>query len=266
MKHKAPTLLFTSLPLGILLLTTIINKFPQEETTPERVEFLKDQEVETIVYTQDDPFSVVHLIEKYNTKPDELENILVICIEKKRYQTYKFITNKYPEIPTNKIYILMDKLVLFGNTDQLAFLLESGIPIRSLEEKGFPLLHSACITGNLDIVKLLIKHHANVNLRSQTYSPINRKMMLNEIISYIEKHQKNNRERKIGFSGTTPLMECVIHEDPEAVKLLLANGADKSIKHVTGTTAREMTLDIIKSDRIKDKHTFLKILGLLSAD
>ena len=94
MKHKAQTLLFTSLPLGILLLTTIINKFPQEETTPERVEFLKDQEIETIVYKQDDPFSVVHLIEKYNTKPDKLENILVICINKKRYQTYKFITNK----------------------------------------------------------------------------------------------------------------------------------------------------------------------------
>ncbi len=61
-------------------------------------------------------------------------------------------------------------------------------------------------------------------------------------------------------------MECVIREDPETVKLLLANGADKSIKNVMGKTASEMTLEIIKSDRVKDKHTFLKILGLLSAD
>ncbi len=97
MKHKAPTLLFTSLPLGILLLTTIINRFPQDDATPERIEFLKDQEIETIVYKQDDPFSVVHLIEKYNTKPDELENILVICIEKRDIKPINLLQINIPK-------------------------------------------------------------------------------------------------------------------------------------------------------------------------
>nr|WP_309696542.1 ankyrin repeat domain-containing protein [Armatimonas sp.] len=266
MKHKAPTLLFTSLPLGILLLTTIINRFPQDDATPERIEFLKDQEIETIVYKQDDPFSVVHLIEKYNTKPDELENILVICINKKRYETYKFIANKYPEVQKDKVYALIQKISISGDTDQLSFLLESVISTGFLEDQDSSIISLACITGNPETIKLLLKHHANLSSRSKTSFPIDSKTRLNNIISYIEKHQTNNEKRSFMFEGTTPLMECVIQEDPEAVRLLLANGADKSIKHVTGKTAREMTLEIIKGDRVKNKHTFLKILGLLSAD
>nr|WP_309686283.1 ankyrin repeat domain-containing protein [Armatimonas sp.] len=228
MKHKAPTLLFTSLPLGILLLTTIINRFPQDDATPERIDFLKDQEIETIVYKQDDPFSVVHLIEKYNTKPEELENILVICIEKKRYQTYKFITNKYPEVQKDKVYALIQKIASSGDTVQLAFLLESVISAGFLEDQDSSIISLACITGNSETIKLLIKHHANVSSRSKTLFPsfIVNKTRLNDIISYIEKHQKNNEIRNFLFAGTTPLMECVIREDPETVKLLLANGAD----------------------------------------
>jgi len=76
---------------------------------------------------------------------------------------------------------------------------------------GWTPLHEACNQGNLEIVKLLIDHNADINA--------------------------------FGYQKNTPLHEAAIHKQYECVEFLLEIGANQLLRNETGFKARDYVKD-----------------------
>jgi uncharacterized protein len=85
-----------------------------------------------------------------------------------------------------------------------------------VNKTGWAPLHYAASSGNLPIIALLIENSA-----------------------YIDAESPN---------GTTPLMMAAMYGTPEAVKLLLQEGADPQLKNVQGLTALDFAQRAVRSD------------------
>jgi ankyrin repeat protein len=85
-----------------------------------------------------------------------------------------------------------------------------------LDKPGWTPLHYAATGGHLDVIRLLVEHHAYVDASSP--------------------------------NGSTPLMMAAMYGTIDAVKLLLAEGADPQIKNALGLTAIDFAAKIQKDD------------------
>jgi ankyrin repeat protein len=100
-------------------------------------------------------------------------------------------------------------LIIAGYRNQIEvvkLLLKHKADINALSGEGTVLM-GTCYKGNLDLAKLLLKHGADVN------SP-------NEL-------------------GTTPLMYAILGQNIDLIKLLLDNGAKKDVVERSGKTAND---------------------------
>jgi ankyrin repeat protein len=94
-----------------------------------------------------------------------------------------------------------------------------------VNKPGWTALHYAAAKGHVDIINLLLEHHA-----------------------YIDAESPN---------GTTPLMMAAEYGTPAAVKLLLSAGADPTLKNAQGLTALNFATRGERPDAIKMLSTFI---------
>jgi ankyrin repeat protein len=101
----------------------------------------------------------------------------------------------------------------FGHYDTAEYLIKAGAPINSParnELKATP-IHSAAAGGHEKIVRLLLDHGADANVREQ--------------------------------GGFTPLHAAAQNGDVEIVRALLMGGADLTIKSTSGKTAMDIAME-----------------------
>lgn len=102
---------------------------------------------------------------------------------------------------------------LKGQTDLVRRLIERDADVN---KPGWAPLHYASTHGHLEIMALLLEHHAFIDAQSP--------------------------------NGTTPLMMAAMYGTPEAVKLLLDAGADTQMKNQLGMTALDFAMKANRRD------------------
>lgn len=111
------------------------------------------------------------------------------------------------------------------------------IDLNVLTAKGESPLMLAAFNGNLELATDMVKRGADVNKTGWT--PLHyaaSKGHLPLIRLFIENHAYIDAESP---NGTTPLMMAAMYGTPDAVKLLLAEGADTRLKNQQGLTATQ---------------------------
>lgn len=120
--------------------------------------------------------------------------------------------------------------------------------VNTLNAKDESLLMLAALKGHEQIAEKLIKRGADVNKTG--WAPLHYAAsgghlsiiaMLIENSAYIDAESPN---------GTTPLMMAAMYSTPQAVKLLLQEGADPTLKNVQGLTALQFAERAVRPDAV----------------
>jgi ankyrin repeat protein len=101
----------------------------------------------------------------------------------------------------------------FGHPDSAEYLVKAGAPVNAQSRNGLKAapIQSAAAGGHRKIVKMLLDHNADPNIREQ--------------------------------GGYTPLHAAAENNDEEMIRILLYGGADLTIKSNDGKTALDIALD-----------------------
>ncbi len=128
------------------------------------------------------------------------------------------------------------------NEAMVVFLLGKNASVNASDMWGGTPLIYAAISGSLPIVRTLLDHKADVNKRGNpgttplisacSYGRTEIAALLLAAGARIDAVQEGN--------GMTALMQAVHEHKHECVKLLLAKGADKSLKSRWGATALQL--------------------------
>lgn len=127
-----------------------------------------------------------------------------------------------PKVTASKTYAkdALNKAAYSGNVEEVAEILKTKPDPDARDSSGGTALHAAMFQKNIKIVEMLIDYGLDVN----AIGPKN---------------------------GYTPLHDAVWGNNPEAAKLLLAKGADPTIKNKEGQTPLEKAQSEGKEDLIK---------------
>ncbi len=115
-----------------------------------------------------------------------------------------------------------------GHDELILFFLENGIPIESEDQRGRTALYLACMEAQFSGVKTLVENGAKINISGQ-FNPLDvassNSFYGTEIIAYL---LENGADVNLICRGAneTPLMGALHQEKPEALKMLLAAGAN----------------------------------------
>ncbi len=112
---------------------------------------------------------------------------------------------------------------LRGQTAVVQLLIEKGADVN---KPGWAPLHYAATKGHLEVMNLLLEHHAYIDASSPNES--------------------------------TPLMMAALYGTPAAVKLLLEAGADPTIKNALGLTALDFALRDKRTESAEILAAFLR--------
>jgi ankyrin repeat protein len=109
-------------------------------------------------------------------------------------------------------------------------------------ESGFTPLIIAGYKGQIEVVKLLLKHKADVNAKSGEGTVLMGACFKGnvELAELLMKHHAD--VNSANDLGTTPLMYAILGQKIELIKLLLENGAVKDVKERSGKTALDYAI------------------------
>ena len=109
-----------------------------------------------------------------------------------------------------------------GHGETAALLLEKGANPDSAEN-GYTALHAAVLRSDLNLVKALLAHKANPDLRTTKGTPLRR--------------DTTDFNLSVTLIGSTPYLLAARFLEPEIMKALAAGGADTTLTMRDGTTA-----------------------------
>lgn len=128
---------------------------------------------------------------------------------------------------------------LSGNPETVALLIENDARVDAVAKNGWTALMIASVKGFPEVARLLLEHGAQAN-RGDVYSwtPLmravyERRLRIVRLLVENTRTQVNQR----GENGITALHLAVVNGDADAVKLLLAGGADPGVEDNSGRTA-----------------------------
>ncbi|XP_043192938.1 transient receptor potential cation channel subfamily A member 1 homolog isoform X2 [Amphibalanus amphitrite] len=117
-----------------------------------------------------------------------------------------------------------------GSLSTVELLVETGAAdVNVVNDTGDSPLHGAVVGGQLDIVKMLVRHHAAINMQNfQHQTPLHRAAMYNhiDIIEYLLSRRANIE--RLDTDNFTPLLLAASAGHARAVETLLRHGADIS--------------------------------------
>lgn len=119
------------------------------------------------------------------------------------------------------------KAVKENDVEKVRTLLMENAQFAKASIKEYPILHYAVCNENVEIIKMLLQHGANVNVQ----------------------------DRK----GITPLMK---NKDKEVAGLLLNYGADKTLTNKSGLTTKQFIGNMVGQDLVKYIDSFVPDKGL----
>ena len=130
-----------------------------------------------------------------------------------------------------------------GDTSTIkAMIKENSDTVNCRNEGGFTPLIIAGYRGQLEVVKLLLKHKADVNAKSGEGTVLMGACFKGnvELAALLIEYEANvNSSNDL---GTTPLMYAILGQNIELIKLLLDNGALKDVKERSGKTALDYAI------------------------
>ena len=142
---------------------------------------------------------------------------------------------------------------LFGilrldETANILMRLNSGFDVNTVDSGGRTLLMQATIEKNHDLMKILIEHNADVNIRdqrqwtalhfaAQNYDFVSTKLL-------VENQADLNALDDYGNSVISRALFSSKHQSPLLIKLLLEKGADPSLKNTSGISALNLAQTI----------------------
>ena len=160
----------------------------------------------------------------------------------------------------NLAYKSFDGKALEVNPSEIAkILIEAGADVNSTTRHGLSALHIAVNEGNLDLIDFLLTQNARIDLENDygrtalhlaCLTSKNRLEILNSILLKCSKSEIDRRDR----TGKTALHLAVLSNDLEAVRLLLAKGANPAKR----TSGWDNALDLAK--RLKGGEAMVKLL------
>ena len=166
-----------------------------------------------------------------------------------------------PNTPTEKGEPALVFAVRSGAPKTVAYLLKQpGIQIDATNMADETALMLAANANDLASANLLIEAGASVNrpkwtplhyAASKGYTGMMRLLIEND--AYVDAESPN---------GTTPLMMAAYYASPNAVKLMLEEGADPLLKNQDGQTALDMALVKDKKLSVQYIRAFIEALSL----
>lgn len=176
-----------------------------------------------------------------------IKNAFKKAVEKDKYKIVKLFLKK--RVTPQLLYLDYSSISI----KMLSLLIDSGWDIDEVNWYGEGVIHRAIRSWREDIIELLVKNGASINIRNYDHwdSPLHQqsytgtketiKILLNQGANI---NLKNN-------VGSTPLMHAVTHDDADRVEILLKNGADIDIARNDGFNALLMVcakwdIDIVK--------------------
>ncbi|XP_017754725.1 PREDICTED: caseinolytic peptidase B protein homolog [Eufriesea mexicana] len=153
----------------------------------------------------------------------------------------------------------------YGNIPQLRSIIKGGIDVNIRHSLGWTALHLAAINAKPEVVKLLLKHGADVNSQDEFInvygSAIEKGLQTLEVLLQREEEFCDHLNSRATFKGFTPLHYAVLADSKECVQILLEAGADPTVKNDLGHRAVEYARDgEIKEMLIKHAIEYDKIM------
>lgn len=147
------------------------------------------------------------------------------------------------------------------------------VDVNALDKNKYciPALTHAIMINRFDIVKLLVKKGADINLGGQGVNRGNTPLMIAswngnlQLVEFLLK-QEGICVNQQDSNGFTPLIKAAIRNRVEVAEILLKNGADKQIRSFEDKTAADYARDSIKSKPAGNRDKSLdKIISLFNS-
>jgi uncharacterized protein len=178
---------------------------------------------------QDDPAVVRNLLTRGfdpNTRDAKGMQGLFLALREPAPKVAQVLINA-PKIDLNVVSVDGESPLMMavfrGQTELVKQMIAKGADVN---KTGWTPLHYAATTGNVPLISLLLEHHA-----------------------YIDAESPNK---------TTPLMMAAHYGTPGAVKLLLEEGADPSLKNDLGLSAIEFAQNAKKDESVEVIAAFIR--------
>ena len=117
-----------------------------------------------------------------------------------------------------------------------------GVSVNATDEQGNSPLQLAAQSGNVEIMRVLLKAGADVNGRGGEMSPLAASVIHGQtqaVNLLLRQHAKVNQA---GANGRTPLFDALELEKLDIAKLLLGNGADYRVLNTNGESVLSLAV------------------------
>ena len=145
-------------------------------------------------------------------------------------------------VSTNKMNIIINFLKNGGN-------------VNYMNNNGYTLLHVACMHGNLDIMRLLLAHGANVNQPGSNYSPLYEAAIRGHFEMVEELLNRGADPTWVDMFGRSIVQRVNTPDNQEMVNLLIDKGINNgyTLQHAVRDRVLKQYMQIIMERRAVSK-------------